>query len=161
MRCKKNDIYMERYSDKALSAQKQRALEAHFKTCSKCRETYADCSKMKSLFSEIPPPPAPDNLTADIMRGIRNLAADKKKRNEKTFMQWWKEAAIPVRLVFSVVSLIFIIAGVFMGKDLWSAPNPKVYSEYTELDAFSESQKGSLEYGYLQLINIPITGDKK
>jgi anti-sigma factor RsiW len=161
MRCKNFINSIERYSDKELSEQKQSACEEHLKTCFKCRCTYADFNTVKSLFIEIPLPPAPGNLTTAIMRSIRNAAADMKKRNEKTLMQWWKEAAIPIRLAFSVVSLIFIAAGVFMGKDLWSAPGSKPYPEYTELDTFSETQKGSLEYGYFQLINTPIKGDGK
>jgi hypothetical protein len=48
-----------------------------------------------------------------------------------------------------------------MGKDLWSAPDSEAYPKYSELDAFSEAQKGSLEYGYFQLINTPIQEDGK
>ena len=161
MRCKKFKNFVERYSDKALPAQAQTVCEKHLKTCSKCSSAYADFFTIKSLFVESPLPPVPGNLTADIMRSIRNSTAGVEKRNEKIFTQWWHEAAIPVRLVFSVVTLIFIAAGVFMGKDLWSAPPSEAYPEYTELDAFSENQKGSLEYGYFQLINTPVKGDVK
>jgi|WetSurMetagenome_2_1015567.scaffolds.fasta_scaffold159079_1 anti-sigma factor RsiW len=161
MRCKNFKDSIERYADKALSAQKQSAWEEHLRTCSKCSSAYADFNTMKSSLAGIPIPPAPGNLTADIMRSVRNSKANAKKRDEGVLIQWWKEAAVPVRLAFSVVSLIFIAAGVFMGKDLWSAPGSEAYPEYTELDAFSETQKGSLEYGYFQLINTPIKGDIK
>ncbi len=152
---------MERYSDKALLPKKQRIMDAHLKTCLECRKSLADYTTAKSLFSAAPPPPAPDHLTADIMRKIRGAAADAKNRNEGIIVQWWKETAIPVRLAFSVVCLIFIVAGIFMGKDLWNTPDSKAYPEYTELDVFSETQKGSLEYGYFQLITIPTMRDEK
>jgi anti-sigma factor RsiW len=161
MRCKNFKNYFERYNDKTLSAQKQSACEEHLRTCSKCSSAYADINTMKPFFAGNHLPPAPDNLTADIMRIVRKSKANGKKRNEGVLIQWWKEAAVPVRLAFSVVSLIFIAAGVFMGMDLWSAPGSEAYPEYTELDVFSESQKGSLEYGYFQLIHIPIQGDEK
>jgi anti-sigma factor RsiW len=161
MQCNNFKDYMERYADKALSTQKQSAGEEHLKTCSQCSSAYADFNTMKSLFIGTPLPPAPGDLTSDIMRMIRNAAADTKKQTEGILMQWWKEAAIPARLAFAVTLFIIAAAGVFMGKDLWSAPGPKAYPEYTELDAFSETQKGSLEYGYFQLITAPITRDDK
>jgi anti-sigma factor RsiW len=161
MRCKIFKDSIEQYADKALSAQKQSACEEHLRTCSKCRSAYADFNTMNSFFAGNPLPPAPGNLTADIMRSIRNSTVNVKNRDERVLIPWWKETAVPVRLAFSVVSLLFIAAGVFMGKELWSAPGSEVYSEYSELDAFSETQKGSLEYGYFQLILAPIKGDEK
>lgn len=161
MRCKNFKYCIERYSDKALSAQKQSACEEHLRTCSTCGFAYADFNTVKFLFAGNPIPPAPGNLTADIMRCVRNAKANVKNRDEGVLIQWWKEAAIPVRLAFSVVSLIIIATGVFMGKDLWNAPGSEAYPEYSELDAFSEAQKGSLEYGYFQLINTPIQEDGK
>jgi hypothetical protein len=161
MRCKKFKISIERYSDKALSARKQSACEEHLRTCSKCSSAYADFNTVKSSLAGIPIPPAPGNLAANIMRNVRNSKANGKNRDQGVLIQWWKETAVPVRLAFSVVSLLFITAGVFMGKDLWNAPDSMVISEYAELDAFSETQKGSLEYGYFQLIHTPIQGDEK
>jgi anti-sigma factor RsiW len=161
MRCTKFKNSIERYADNALSAQKQSACEEHLRTCSKCSSAYADFKTVKSSLVRIPIPPTPGNLTADIMRYVLNSIADVENRKVSILTQWWNDAGIPVRLAFSVVSLIFFAAGVFMGKDLWSAPGSEAYPEYTELDAFSETQKGSLEYGYFQLINKPIQEDGK
>jgi hypothetical protein len=161
MRCNNFKDYLERYSDKTLSTRKLYVMEEHLKSCVKCRCTHTDSNTIKSIFMELPQPPVPAELTAEIMRSVRNSLSSAKNRDEGVLIQWWKEAAVPVRLAFSVVSLIFIAAGVFMGKDLWSAPGSEAYPEYTELDAFSETQKGSLEYGYFQLINTPIKGDIK
>jgi hypothetical protein len=161
MRCENFKNYTERYSDKTLPARIQSAWEEHLRSCACCQCTYAASNTMKFLFVETPMPSAPGNLTADIMRSVRNSTAGMKDRKESVCTQWWNEAGIPVRLAFSVASLIFITAGVFMGKDLWSAPVSKENPEYTELDTFSETQKGSLEYGYFQLINTPIKGDEK
>lgn len=161
MRCKIFKDSIERYTDKALSARKQSACEEHLKTCSKCSSAYADFNTVKSTLAGIPTPPAPGNLTADIMRSIRNSTVNVKNRDKGFLIQWWNESAVPVRLAFYVVSLIIITAGVFMGKDLWSAPGSEAYPEYTELDAFSETQRGSLEHGYFQLIHTPGKGDER
>ncbi len=155
MRCKNFKDFIERYSNKALSTRKQAAWEDHLKTCFKCRSAYADFNTMKSLFVENPILPAPGNLTADIMRRIRNSAADTKERNERTLRQWWKEATIPVRMAVTVALFIIIAASFFVSRDLWNTPGSKVYPQYTEFDAFSESQKGSLEAVYFELIQIP------
>jgi hypothetical protein len=161
MQCKNFIRYLERYADKALSAQKQSACEEHLKTCAVCQCTLTDGDTVKSLYRQLPQPQIPANLTAEIMRSVRNSQFSAKRRQDRILTQWWNEAAISVRVAFSVVSLIFIFAGIFMGKDLWSAPGSKAYPEFTELDTFSETQKGSLEYGYFQLITTPIKGDEK
>jgi predicted anti-sigma-YlaC factor YlaD len=161
MRCNNFKDYLERYTDKTLSTRKLSAMEEHLKSCVKCRCTLTDSNYTKSLFMELPQPLVPAELTAGIMRSVRNSLSGAEKCNERILTQWWNEARIPVRLAFSVVSLIFIAAGVFMGKDLWSAPVSKAYPEYTELDTFSDSQKGSLEDVYFQLITTPIKGDEK
>jgi anti-sigma factor RsiW len=160
MRCKKFKSSMERFRDKILSAQRQSACEKHLATCSQCSLDFADIDKMKSLFIETSIPSAPDSLTADIMRIVRN-SAYAKNRGGNLLTQWWKEAAIPARLALSVVLFFIIGAGIFAGKDLWNASNSQAFAYFIELDAFSESQKGSLEEVYLQMIQAPKQGDQK
>jgi anti-sigma factor RsiW len=161
MRCKKFKERMERYSDTVLSARKKSACEEHLATCLNCRQAYVDFNEMKSLLTATPLPPAPADLTADIMRSVRNLKALANNRTENILIQWWKESAVPVRLAFSVVLFIIVSAGVFAGKDLWSASASKGYSEYTEFDTYSKSQQGSLENVYFQLIQAPTQGGKQ
>jgi anti-sigma factor RsiW len=157
MQCKKFKTCMERYGDKALSAPRQSACEEHLKTCILCRQAFAEMEKMKSFFIEAAVPSAPDNLTANIMRRVRNSMASMKSQSENILAQWWKEAAIPVRLAVSATLFVVIAASYFASKDLWSlsTQSSQVYSEYSELDAFSESQKGSLETVYFELIKTP------
>jgi len=76
-------------------------------------------------------------------------------------MQWWKEAAIPVRLVMSAILFLIFTASFFASRELWSQSASMDYAEYTEFDAFSQSQKGSMEDAYFQLTHIPLQGEKR
>ena len=152
---------MERYGDKVLSARRQSACEEHLKTCVQCRRTFAEKDKLKSIFMEAAVPSAPDNLTADIMRRVRHSMADVKSQNENILVQWWKEAAIPVQLAVSATLFVIIAASFFASMDLWSSSAKRVYPQYTEFDAFSESQKGSLEAAYFQLLQTSSQGEKR
>ena len=160
MRCKNFKDHLERYSDKALPAKVKKAWEKHLEMCFKCRHIYADFNAMKPLLTGTVIPPAPGNLTANIMRNIRNSQAVAENQNKNNLLQWWKDAAVPIRLTFAIMIFIIVAAGVFTGKDLWNIPDSKGYPQYTELDAFSESQQGSLEDGYFQLIRTSTQEDR-
>jgi len=161
MRCKNFKNCLERYSENALPRRKQARCSAHLEKCLKCRSLLVEIDELKSLFTEIPIPPEPGNLTDTIMRSIRNSTNDARNRDKRILMEWWKNASIPVQI--ACIALLFIIAtaGVFAGRDLWGTPAPKTYAGFTELDTFTESQKGSLEDIYLRLIETPVRGSER
>lgn len=154
MRCNKFHDYMERFGDKVFPAQLQSACEEHLKSCGNCQNAFVDIRKMKSLFTG-PLIPPPTDLTANIMRNVRNSMVAVNDQGEKTLIQWWKEAAIPVRMAATIAFLLIIAGSLFVSNDLLQKPGSKNYAGYTEFDAFSETQKGSLEAAYWQLIQLP------
>jgi anti-sigma factor RsiW len=152
MQCNKFMTCIERYHDKVLSGKKQSACDEHLKACPRCSRAVAEMVKMKFLFTQTSVPVAPADLTADIMKSVRQSATGVKNRNGALFTQWWKEAAFSARLALALTLFIIIAASFLASRDLWTGPASRGYPEYSEFDSFSEIQKGSLETAYFQLL---------
>jgi hypothetical protein len=91
------------------------------------------------------------------------LESDRKKQSGyfSDFKQWWAIAATPARAALSLAVLLFMVAGIFMTKDLIKKPDSLTYMNFSELEAFSATQKGSLEESYFQMTILPSQGGDK
>jgi predicted anti-sigma-YlaC factor YlaD len=152
MKCNQLKNHMERYRDNALLTKEKTECEEHLAACADCRQAFADFKEMKLFFTGVSLPPVPADLTAAIMRNVRNSRTFEIKRDGNILIQWWKESVAPVRLAFSALLIIFAVGGFFVGKDLWNTSPAGDAPLYAELETFSESQQGSLENSYFQLI---------
>jgi anti-sigma factor RsiW len=160
MKCEKFKSCAQRYREASLPARLLSACEEHLKTCPQCAGYAAGADAIKSLFAEIPVPPVPRGLSADIMRRVRMAAHDHKNAGN-ALVQWWMDAAVPARVAFAAALCAVVAAGVLAGGDLWNAPDSRAFARSIEFEAFSEPQKGSLEEAYLKLTQAPQPGDKK
>jgi anti-sigma factor RsiW len=163
MKCREIKNHIERYIEKSLSVSLNTTVESHLKTCPDCSSAYDKAVNMRLLFQDDILPEAPNNLAANVIAMINKMEFDRKKQPGyfSDFKQWWAIAATPARAVLSVAVLLFMVAGIFMTKDLIKKPDSLTYMNFSELEAFSATQKGSLEETYFQMTLLPSQGGDK
>jgi predicted anti-sigma-YlaC factor YlaD len=160
MKCREIKNHIERYIDKSLSASISPMVENHLKMCPDCTSAYDKAVNMQLLFQDDILSEVPDNLAANVIATVINLEFERKKHAGyfSEFMRWWAIAATPARTALSAAVLLFVVAGIFMTKDLIKRPDSLTYMNFSELEAFSATQKGSLEETYFQMTILPSQG---
>jgi anti-sigma factor RsiW len=163
MKCREINNQIERYIDKSLSVSLHARVEEHLKTCPDCASAYDKAVTMQLLFQDDILPEVPGNLAANVIEMVNKLESDRKKYAGyfSDFKQWWAIAATPARAALSAAVLLFMVAGIFMTKDLIKKPDSLTYMNFSELEAFSATQKGSLEESYFQMTILPSQGGDK
>jgi hypothetical protein len=163
MHCKKIKFCIERYIDKTLGEPLSAIVGDHLKTCSNCASAYDKAVKMRVLVNDDILPEIPANFTANVVAIVHRLEYDRKNRAGylNDFRRFWAIASTPARTALGTAFLLFMIGGVFMTKDLIIKPDTLTYMNFTELDAFSASQKGSIEETYFQMTTGPLQGGGK
>jgi hypothetical protein len=163
MPCKEIRICIERYIDKSLNEALNAKVETHLKTCPDCASAYDRAVNMRLLFQNDILPEVPKYLGANVIAKVKYLESDRKKQSGyfNDFKQWWAIAATPARAALGTAFLLFVVAGIFMTKDLIKRPDSLNYMNFSELEAFSATQKGSLEETYLQMTSLPLQGGDK
>ncbi len=162
MRCKKISENLERFLDGTVDYGLKTEIKEHLDKCPSCSNEYAKIGAVRSFFSDSAIPQMPEDIAVNIITAAQNLIHSRQSEEITgiSFL-WWKESGMPARLAFTVILLMVLTAGIFIGKDLWGRREPLTLAGFPEIEAVSAVQKSSIEHVYLNLTILRQGWDEK
>jgi len=158
MKCAKIRKYSERYKDSDVSPARRVKIDAHMTTCGACKAAFEEMKTIDAMFAQMAAPAVPEGMLDAVWEKIdRNTHANTIKHEEEhPFAGWWATARPGVRIAYSLVLLVLMAVGIYMGGDLWKNKSATTVAvrydnDYPGIDAFMAMQSGSIEQTYFEL----------
>jgi predicted anti-sigma-YlaC factor YlaD len=158
MKCAWIRTYSERYRDGDVSPVMRAKIALHVTTCEACKAAFEDINVIGAMFAKTAAPATPDGIHDAVMEKVGRKSHDNAMNREEDhpLAGWWATAQPGVRIAYSLVLLVLIGVGIYMGGDLWKNRVATTVAEsydndYPGLDAFAALQPGSIEQTYFEL----------
>jgi predicted anti-sigma-YlaC factor YlaD len=165
MKCAQIRKYSERYKDGDVSPVRRVKIASHVTTCEACKAAFEDMKAIGVMFSRTAAPAIPEGVHDAILEKIGRTSHGNatKRKEEYPLAGWWATAQLSVRIAYSLVLLVLMAIGIYMGGDLWKNKVPTTVaasydSDYPGIDAFVAMQAGSIEQTYFELTS---TGNER
>jgi predicted anti-sigma-YlaC factor YlaD len=168
MKCAQIRKYGERYKDGDVSPAMRVKIDAHVTTCKACKTAFEDMKAIGEMFAQTAAPSVPEGLLDAVLEKVGRKTHEnaKKPEEEYTLAGWWTTARPSVRIAYSLVLLLLMTAGIYMGGDLWknkaaTTVAVKDDNDYPGIDAFMAMQPGSIEKTYFELTSYGTERNKR
>ena len=158
MKCVQIRKYSERYKDGDVSPAMRVKIDAHVTTCEACKAAFEDMKVLGEMFAQTAAPAIPEGMLDAVLEKVGRKTHEnaKKPEEEYTLAGWWATARPSVRIAYSLVLLVLMSVGIYMGGDIWKNKVATTVAvsydnDYPGVDAFMAMQPGSIEKTYFEL----------
>jgi len=105
-----------------------------------------------AVFAQAAVPAVPEGVLDTVFEKVRQQSACHASTREEGLLLtgWWAMATPRVRVAYSLVLAVLMVAGLYMGGDLWKT-KPVQADAFPGIDVLAAVQPGSIEQAYYLL----------
>ena len=144
MRCSKAHKIISSYVDSELAVPERSALEAHLKTCPKCRAEFEELKSLSNLFVNAENFKAPYGFHTRVMA---NISSGKQISRIPVFARFAEAIVVIAVIAFGILSGSFLIKGYMPDK-------ARDVIASLSLDIFDSAPPGTLGGAYLAMTEV-------